>query len=164
MMRSLIFPGLIVLVACGEAPFKAPRPEASDLDGAPPKSIAFPSGDWTDDYGDLWKASVDEGKVSAVASCGPRLGSVLSGNVAEGVLDCRISDGAGAEYAAGRAQLINDRHAFFETRFKDGSATSEGLLHLLHDAPVRKSGPTSSTACVEIPVPPPLAAPTNPTP
>ena len=138
------------LTACGEAPFKAPLPDR-ELEGAVSTVPAFPTGNWSDDYGTVWAARVSDAAVIAQGLCGPGLALVLRGQIEGSRLDYRIEGADRTVLANGRADLVNVGHAFFDTRFPDGTPNAEGVLHFSHDSPVRGSAGLLSACLASAP-------------
>lgn len=155
---SLLILGFgLTLAACGEAPFKAPLPDR-ELAGAESGAHVYPTGNWSDDYGNVWAAQVTGAAVTAQGMCGPGLALVLRGEIDGRQLRYQIEGEDRVVVASGQADLVNGGHAFFDTRFPDGTPSAEGVLHFAHASPVRDSAGLP-TACLASAPPNPGARP-----
>lgn len=125
-MRCLL--AALAISSLGLSACKAPIPGRS----AEEQAAKWSSGEWRDDIGNIWQATVEGGKVTAKGVAGASQGLTLSGAFTAEGLPYTIALPDGSVIAEGEARLIDDAHASFATRLIDGQTNAHGLLHFDH--------------------------------
>jgi hypothetical protein len=131
----------LALAAC-----EAPLPGRS----AGEQAARWTAGEWRDDIGNIWQASIADGKVTAKGSAGGALGLTLSGAFTPEGLPYTIAMADGSVIAEGEAKLVDEGHALFTTRLVGGQGEGHGLLHFGHPASTAHLIEAVSAGTVEV--------------
>lgn len=118
----------VALSALAFSACKAPIPGRT----AEEQAAKWSSAEWRDDLGNIWQATVENGKVTAKGLAGASQGLTLSGAFTAEGLPYTIALPDGSVIAEGEARLVDQTHASFVTRLIDGQTNAHGLLHFDH--------------------------------
>ena len=102
-----------------------------------PPSLTYPSGEWDDGLGNVWRSHVSGDSLVAELDYRSDVPLMMLGKIQYDILSYQISFPDNGPIAEGQARIIDPAHAVFENYNIDGSLNAHGLLHFDHpsDAP-----------------------------
>ena len=142
---------LIVLTGCKPSSVFGPDSRNEELLGgdradtrigvpAPP-ALTFPSGEWDDGLGNVWRVRITGDTLVAELDYGSPAPLIMIGSSHDETLSYQIGLPDTAPIARGQARLIDADHAIFETYTLDGSLNAHGVLHFDHPSYVPTDQP-----------------------
>lgn len=106
-----------------------------------PPSLTYPSGEWDDGFGNVWRSYVTGDSLVAELDNGSSVPLIMLGTIQHETLSYQVSFSDNVPIAQGQARLIDAAHAVFETYNYDGSLNTHGLVHFNHSSDVPTGQP-----------------------
>jgi len=114
---------------------------ATSMEIPAPPSLKYPSGDWDDGFGNVWRSHVTGDSIAAELDFGSDIPLIMLGSIRYETLSYQIGFPDNLPIAQGQARLIDEGHAVFETYNNDGSPNAHSLLHFNHPSDVPTGHP-----------------------
>tara|TARA_R110000803_G_scaffold36570_1_gene78575 strand:- start:11442 stop:11948 length:507 start_codon:yes stop_codon:yes gene_type:complete len=142
MRPVILFIAALALAGCKPSEVFGPDSRKEELLGADradsriglpaPDRLTYPSGEWDDGLGNVWRTRIAYDALVAELNYGFTAPLTMLGTIQYETMSYEIGFPDDAPIARGQARIIDAGHAVFETYNIDGTLNAHGLLHFDH--------------------------------